>query len=290
MKRWISLLFALLLVLPVLGQAKSVIKNKISGADADFSFPVGTELLEVYFPKLDGTDAAYIRYGEYSMLLDCGGDQWRETKKLLDQLGVTHLTYAVNSHPDADHIGGFNYVLAEIPADEFLTGFPEDYPEGDEVRYKIYDALHEMDIPIRRVGNGDTIDFGDVQVSVYQRFDEELPRVNNRSIMLMFQLGERRIFFPGDIQRDTQLLLVADQANLDLKCDVLKSPHHGLNPMQYGFLKMVQPELVIITSGSSDAGMVSQLKENNIKYYFCQYGVNHLATDGEVWLVERPFQ
>jgi len=289
MKRIMALLLALLLMLPCLsGMAEdSVIINKIAGDGADFAFAEDAKLLEVYFPKIYGCDAAFVRYGEYSMLIDCAGNQWEAVEALLKKLNVTEVTYAVNSHPDADHIGGFNHVLKNVPAGEFLLGFPEDYDEGDTVRFKIYEDLHKLDIPFRQVANGETIEFGDVKITVHQRTDASLTRVNNKSVMLMIEYGERRIFFTGDIQRDAQLLLIKDADTLDLKADILKFPHHGYAKMQEGFLNMVSPELVICTSGRSGAKGADQLKEKKIPHYFCENGILRLATDGSVWTLER---
>jgi len=278
------LLILILLPLAAITQDE-IIVNMISDPSLVSPFTEDAQLLEVYFPKINGCDAAYIRYGDYSMLLDCAGNQWRETKKMLNMLNVTELTYALNSHPDADHIGGFNHVLKEIPAKEFLLGFPEDFPDGDAVRFKVYDDLHTLEIPFRRVGDGESLEFGDVQITIHQRFDDQLPRVNNRSLMLMFELGERRILFTGDIQRDAQLLFA--EAKADLKTDILKFPHHGYNNMQVPFLNIVNPELTILTSGRSGANGAKQLKEKGITHYFTENSILRLATDGNVWTVER---
>ncbi len=226
MKKWLLLLLCVML-LPIFALGEEVVIDKIKDKESDFAFAEGAPLLEVYFPKINGCDAAYVRYGEYSMLIDCAGNDWRETEALLKKLGVEELDYAVNSHPDADHIGGFNHVLKKYPAKEFLLGFPEDYPEGDELRFKVYEDLHKLNIPFRRVQDGDTLEFGDVKVSVLQRTDESLKRVNNKSVMLMIEYGQRSIFFTGDIQRDTQNLLIGEKDTLDIQADILKYPHHG---------------------------------------------------------------
>ena len=290
MKQLTALLLALALLAfsaPALGE--DIIINKISDSSNPFAFEEGTPLLEVYFPAIYGVDAAYVRYGDYSMLIDCGGNQWRTFDALLDKLGVTEVTYAVNSHPDADHIGGFNQVFKHIGCGEFILGFPEDYDEGDEVRFKVYSDLHDLGIPFRRVSNGDTIEFGDVQITVYQRFDEEIARVNGKSVMLMIQLGDRRIFFTGDIMYyNTQKLLAADAENLDLHADILKYPHHGYEALNQGFYEMVDPKLAIITSGSQDAKKAAEfLRDNGVKFHYAEQGTIRLATDGTVWTVER---
>lgn len=283
-------LFALLLMLLMLPLSaalseNTIIINKIADVSNTFAFPEEATLLEVYFPKINGCDAAFVRYGEYSMLIDCAGNQWRQTKALLDKLQIKEMTYALNSHPDADHIGGFNHVLKEIPAQEFLLGFPEDYPEGDTVRFKVYDDLHTLGVPFRQVADGDTIAFGDVKMTVHQRTDANLTRVNNKSVMVKIELGERSILFTGDVQRDAQLLYIQDQP--DIQADILKFPHHGYNNMQPGFLSLVDPELVVLTSGRSGANGAQQLKDQKITHYFAENGILRLATDGTVWTVER---
>lgn len=287
MKRILSLCLMLLILACACAAAEEIILNKTRGDHADFAFDQDAPLLEVYFPQIFGCDAALVRYGEHSMLIDCAGNQWKQTKALLDKLGVTELTYALNSHPDADHIGGFNHVLKDIPASEFLMGFPEDHDSGDEVRFRVYEDLHEMGIPMRRVQHGDTIEFGDVQITVYQRTDEHLPRVNNKSVMLMIRYGERSIFFSGDIQAAAQTLLGENTEGLDLNCDVLKFPHHGYGRMQESFLAQVAPELVICTCGDSKTDGIMQLKEHKIPYQMTANQVLRLATDGKVWTVER---
>ena len=274
----------LIAALPAFGE--DVIINKAAHPDNSFAFPEGTPLLEVYFPAVFGVDAAYVRYGDYGMLIDCGGNEWRIFDEMLTKLGVKKVTYAVNSHPDADHIGGFNHVLKHIACGEFLLGFPEDYEHGDELRFKVYKDLHAMNIPFRRVSNGDVIEFGDVKITVYQRFDENLARVNNRAVMLMIQLGERRIYFTGDIQADTQSLLSAD-TDLDLHADILKYPHHGYNNMKESFLKKVDPKLVVITGGRSSVKGNQILDDFGIKYYYTFAGALKFATDGNVWTVEK---
>lgn len=287
MKRIWFLCLALLWLFCSGACAEEIILNKTRGEHADFAFSEDAKLLEVFFPQVFGCDSALVRYGEYTMLIDCAGNQWKTVKQTLDQLSITQLTYAVNSHPDADHIGGFNRVLKDIPANEFLLGFPEDHDSGDEVRFQVYEDLHAMGIPFRRVKQGDTIDFGDVQITVYQRTDDHLPRVNNKSVMLMIQYGERRIFFTGDVQAAAQELIGANEEGLDLDCDILKFPHHGYDRMQEEFLAVTNPELVICTCGDAKTKGIQQLKEHKIPYQLTANQTLRLATDGKIWTMEK---
>ena len=286
MKRLLAMTLMLLLLLPAFACAQEgIVINKIKDKTAEFAFPEDAKLLEVYFPQIYGCDAALVRYGDMTMLIDCAGTQWKQVDDLLKRLKVTELTYAVNSHPDADHIGGLNSIAKRYPIGTFILGFPEDYDAGDEVRFKVYEDLHALGVPFRRVQEGDTIDFGDVKITVHQRLDEHLPRVNNKSVTLMIEHGERRIYFTGDIQGPAQQLL--GESGLDLKTDILKYPHHGYEPMHESFVAATSPELVIATSGQVNEKGIVFLREKGIPAQMTASFVVKLTTDGSVWVMER---
>lgn len=284
MKKWLALLLTLLLLTPLCAPAEeSVIINKIKEPLNDFSFPEDAKLLEIYFPKIYDCAAALIRYGEYTMLFDCADLQWPEITHMLDLLGVTELTYACNSHPHTDHIYGFQHVLKEVPAGEFLRFFGDYYKDANDCAQKVYQQLREMEVPIRNLSHGDTIPFGDVNITVLQKLDPKFSG-NNESALLMVELGERRFLFASDIQRDAQRKLVADGEDLD--ADILQYPHHGYNRMQVVFMEAVSPELVIVTSLANAAKGVALLKEEGIDHQYTHSGIVKMATDGQVWVVE----
>lgn len=285
MKKILLLLLALLL-LPLLTctAEESVIINKITDPENTFTFPEDAKLLEIYFPKIYDCDAAFIRYGDYTMLLDCAGEQWERTQELLKRLDITELTYAYNSHPHTDHVHGFQYLLKDIKIENFLLSFEEDYVYANGTAKVVYDAMHANNVPFTFVHDGDTIDFGDVKMTVYQRSEEDLTG-NNASALLKVEFGERSFLFTADIQMDAQLLFVND--NAPLQADFMKYPHHGYNNMQYAFLNLVDPELVIVTGASFSVNGLDVLKNNDVPYHYTELGILHLVTDGNVWVLDR---
>ena len=122
----------LLTVLMLLGAAvgegagKTVI-NRINAPDvsADFAFAEDADLLEIIFPQILDCDAAFLRCGGETMLIDCAtSGQARRILNMFKQLGITHVDKIVNTHPHADHIGGFAELIKEITVDELWLCFP----------------------------------------------------------------------------------------------------------------------------------------------------------------------
>ena len=285
MKKWLALLAVAMMLVPLCAfAADEIIINKIQNPENDFAFPEDAKLLEIYFPKIYDSAGAFIRYGEYTMLFDTAGGQWDQTKKLLDSLGVTELTYACNSHPHSDHVYGFQYIFKDIPAGEFIRFFEDDFLDANKTALREYEALRAMGVPFRHLQPGDIIPFGDVKIRVLQAIDPKFSG-NNQSALLMVELGERRFLFASDIQMDGQLRLLDN--NEDVKADILQHPHHGYNRMQHRFLMAVDPELVIVTSLAASANGVDYLEQMNVAYHYTNLGVMKMTTDGSVWVIER---
>ena len=100
----------LLTVLMLLGTAagegtdKTVI-NRINAPDvsADFAFAEDADLLEIIFPQILDCDAAFLRCGGETMLIDCAtSGQAQRILNMFKQLGITHVDKIVNTHPHAD--------------------------------------------------------------------------------------------------------------------------------------------------------------------------------------------
>lgn len=285
MKRILALLMLLMLLVPLCAAAEEqVIINKIKDPNNDFAFPEDAKLLEIYFPNIYDAAAALIRYGEYTMLFDCAGEFWDQVPVLLDRLGVTELTYACNSHPHSDHTYGFQFVLADHPAGEFIRFFEDDFHDSNPAAIKVFNLLREMGIPFRQMGHGDTLPFGDVKISFMQMDDPENTG-NNLSALMRVELGERSFLFASDVQIAGQRWHVANGS--DLKADILQHPHHGYNRIQTVFLDAVDPELVVVTSLPNAALGVPYLKDKKVPYVHTHQGILKMTTDGTVWVLER---
>ena len=74
---------------------------------------------------------------------------------------------------------------------------------------------------------------------------------NNNSMVLQVNFGNYRILFPGDIMKKAEEELV--DLNYDLQSTILVAPHHGSKSSStQKFLKLVNPEYIIISAGSQN--------------------------------------
>jgi beta-lactamase superfamily II metal-dependent hydrolase len=73
--------------------------------------------------------------------------------------------------------------------------------------------------------------------------------INGYSISFRLTFGNVRLIFTGDLNQEAMMRVSSELPNLDLKSEILKTPHHGSADFDYGFLKKVSPVVSIISSG-----------------------------------------
>lgn len=68
---------------------------------------------------------------------------------------------------------------------------------------------------------------------------------NNKSLVLLLQIYEYKILFTGDIEAQTESLLL--NAHILTKINILQVPHHGSKTLStIPFLKILNPEVALI--------------------------------------------
>jgi competence protein ComEC len=139
--------------------------------------------------------------------------------------GLDRIDYILATHADADHIDGLNDVARNFSVRAALVA----RTPGQDLEYaRFSETLSKQDIPLRLIGAGDVLQFGEVTASVLWPLPSASPNAgsrNNDSIVLRLQLGERALLLTGDIEMAGEAAMLQAHDNLD--ADVIKVAHHG---------------------------------------------------------------
>ena len=222
-------------------------------------------------------DAYLILLDDIAIMIDGGNDTGRRPTELMNYLseaGFERLTAYIVTHYHADHAGNLNRILelygdeatvvygpSETLAYEFqplAAGYYEQMKDGDRFSIGPMDFLCLGPQKLTQDGNG-----------------------NVDSLNFLITYGSRRFLFTGDYAHSAALLgTYADEVR---DVDVLKFPHHGLDPFYITdkALLLVNPAIVItpgayarVSRHVRDLGL-SSLRYGNADGYFIIY------SDGE---------
>jgi competence protein ComEC len=158
--------------------------------------------------------------------LDARGIGDRVVSEFLWARGLSRVNYLLATHAHADHVEGFNDVLANFKVG---AAFVARAPAGSGEFSRLAVAAARAGVPLYLTARGDVLRFGGVTVEVlWPPADAEGPAApsgNDDSVVLRVSYGRRAFLLTGDIEADAEAALVA--AGDPLRCDALKVPHHG---------------------------------------------------------------
>lgn len=159
--------------------------------------------------------------------------------------GLSKIDFVLATHADADHTDGLNDVLENFEVrGAFIARSPVDKPEF----VKLSETLRKTGTHVETIQAGDTIRFGDVEVSVLWPLPAGNGSSNNDSIVLRIKFGKRSILLTGDIEKAAEAALTAMQP--ELHADVVKVPHHGSKTSSTdAFVQATRPAFAIISVG-----------------------------------------
>ncbi len=241
-------------------------------------------------------DAILIQTGKQTILIDTAKiDQNANLIKGLEKFSVTRIDKLILTHPHSDHIGGAKMLLD--PTQEELATYPylqkisvgEFYDNGVLYTSKVYRRLmktiNKKGISPQSLKTGDTLDFGNgvnfkviwptsefvetINGKAYDKEDRQY-RMNNVSIVGKLTYKDFSMMFTGDCEKESEAKILASNNAENLKCDVLKSGHHGTGTSSSKeFVTTINPSAVLI---STEDRMAKGVRTGNpnariLKYY-----------------------
>ena len=229
-----------------------------------------------------------------TMLVDTGhyNDDGEHVLEYLQAQDITRIDHLVTSHSDADHIGGNAAIIEyyETEADGIGAVYDPGIASSTQTYAEYLDAIETHDVTLYETREGDTIDFGDVDVDVLGPPDPYLENEdrNENSIVLKLTHGETSVLLSGDAEDDQEAYLV-DEYGSELESTILKAGHHGSASSSSGaFLDAVDPQTAVISSaydsqyGHPHEEVLQRLAERSLPaYWTATHGNIILTSDGQ---------
>ena len=209
--------------------------------------------LRIYFLDVGQGDAIYVRApGGHDMLVDGGPSsivlrQLSEVMPFYDRF----IDVVVETHPDADHIGGLPLVLERYGIGVFLEPGVSSPNAIDDALKKIREEKGVDTLLARRgmqidLGGGASFDI------LYPDKDVSYLETNTASIVGQVRYGSTTVMLTGDSPKVVESALVGHYRN-GLKSDVLKAGHHGSHTSSgEEYVRTVSPRYVVISAGENN--------------------------------------
>lgn len=229
------------------------------------------DTLEVHYIDVGQGDSILIRQGDQSMLIDAGNNNkgtavW---SYLLHQ-NVDHLTYAIGTHPDADHIGGMDVVLYKIDCDTvMLPACASNTKTYDE----LIQTIGQREQTVVTPKQGQIYTLGKASFQILTDTDKDYgDNTNDYSLAFRLTFGDTSFLFTGDAEKTAEQDMIA--SGLTIQSDVFKAAHHGADTANTeDFLTAVHPTYCVISCGEGNsyghprAGVLNQLRAMGVKVF-----------------------
>jgi competence protein ComEC len=175
----------------------------------------------------------------------------------LRRRGAGSVALVTLSHPDLDHIGGLEAVVAEFPVGAVLDS-------GDPIPRAAYARLlamaSERGIPWLRARSGVRVHIDAVEILVLGPDSDgagtaESTRTasNESSLILRVAAGDFRYVTSGDATKEAEQQALSAWPAESLRADILKVGHHGSRTStSSAWLQTVRPSVAVISAGAGN--------------------------------------
>ena len=229
--------------------------------------------LKVHYIDVGQADAILIEQEGKYMLIDGGNNDDKE--KLLSYLksnGVKKLEYVIGTHPHEDHIGSLDAVIEKFEIGKVLM------PKVTHTTKTFKDVVSETKkkgLKFTTPKIGDVFELGEGKFTVLAPNSSEYKDLNDYSIVIRFEYGNRSFMFTGDAEEHSEKEIINN--GLEIRSDVLKAGHHGSSSSSsVEFLNRVKPKYAVISCGKdNDYGH----PHTEVIERFNRLGIKMLRTD-----------
>ena len=257
---WILLIIVVIYMIAVYIDSKNITSEATAPTQTSGMTVSSGELGEVEYHFIDvgQGDATLIRTPEGDILIDTGENSAEEDlKNYLDLCGVEVLYYAVFTHPDSDHIGGADMVLAEY---EVLNVIKPDFEKDTKVYTRMMEGIEAEGCNVYNALPGETYSLGEFDMFVLGPDPESQSKFgikldsNNSSIVIRATWGETTALLTGDAEEPEESSIMKTYSATHLGSMLLKVGHHGSRTSSTdAWLAAVNPQIAVISCGLNNS-------------------------------------
>lgn len=204
----------------------------------------------ILFVNVGKADAAILRFGETTVLVDTGSaESAPQLLAALNLLGVAQIDAVFITHSHGDHLGGLAALSANYPIPMVYSPFYSVTDKNDIG--KIVKRAEKLSLPHKELLAGDVVPItSDVSFTVLGPLSLNEADDNDNSLVLQFTYGTKTFLFTGDMQFTEEQALI--DSGTSLKSDMLKVGNHG-NPDATGddFGALVSPAFAVISTDTN---------------------------------------
>lgn len=218
-------------------------------------FKTSEPLLRVSVLDVGQGDAIFIQSPTGTQVLIDGGRDRSVLRRLPREMPLLDrsIDVIIETHPDADHIGGLPGVFDRYRVSYYVApGIEKLSSDTVALSHAVAKEVGVQEILARRgmrldIGGGAYIDI------LYPDRDIQNVETNTGSIVARLVYGDTAFMLTGDAPASVEEWLVALDGET-LESDVLKAGHHGSKTSSSAvWLEMISPEFVAISAGEGNS-------------------------------------
>ncbi|MGN1400825.1 MAG: ComEC/Rec2 family competence protein [Bacillus sp. (in: firmicutes)] len=254
--------------------SKSSVSTKVEGE------------LKVYYFDVGQGDSILIQTNSGKNILIDGGNnnKGEQLVRYLRSLDVATIDAMIATHPDADHIGGLDVVLANLDVKSVYA--PK--VEHTTITYEDFIlAVQNEGLKLKQAKAGVSLNIDGVKATFAGPVRDYGSDLNTWSAVLKVTFGDNSFLFTGDATLEAETDMI--NSGQDLSADVLKLGHHGAETStSESFLREVNPKYAVVSAGQDNQyghparEVMDRLLADNINIYRTDdWGTILAVSDGQ---------
>ncbi|MBQ4066308.1 MAG: MBL fold metallo-hydrolase [Clostridia bacterium] len=225
---------------------------------------------EFHFIDVGQGDSALIISEEGVVVIDAGPQDHAESTLEYIQSYTEEIDYLILTHPHEDHIGGADEIVSNLTVKNVIMS--DAYSDTETIE-RLLDAIEKSGADVIEAKAGDEYTAGGIELTILSPVTE-FADFNDYSVVTRVEYGETSAIITGDVEKNSEGIMVERYMRSLLRADIYQVSHHGsVTSNSEEFLDAVSPKYAVIQCGEDNSyghphkETVDKLEERGIEYF-----------------------